>query len=251
MQQRESESEEEKDDRGWYSSDEETDKPITDVLKSIDKPESKPVVDFASVLSAIRQKTAAAALSKEANEKKQPVDTSTDSSPPRGRGDVDLRYTNQSSSGPFGDMDFRLPSARPEFKDIDLRVGGSPTEVGRKSPSAPVFKSMPTGPATTIDASINSHPPITWKVKLAIGVGKPDYNYIRHTLSQQQIALDPRFGPRTAGGISILPDPSSPPQPTSNTLSPAHIPAGDLDPRRRTQGGQQAQQAHTDPRLGR
>jgi hypothetical protein len=24
-----------------------------------------------------------------------------------------------------------------------------------------------------------------------------------------------------------------------------------LDPRRRTQGGQQAQQAHTDPRLGR
>jgi len=263
LQQRESESEDEKpDDIGWYSSDEETEKPSVST-KPVENPDVKPVVDFASVLSAIRQKTAAAKSKEISDSMNNDGDTKPELSPPRGRGDVDLRYTTQQGSvgggagqGPFGDTDFRLPALRPEFKDIDLRLGsgGSPgvaAEAGRASPVAPVFKSMPTGPATMIDASLNSHPPMVWKVQLAYGVRKPDYTYIRHTLTAAQMALDPRFGIRTAGGISILPDPSSPPPATSSTASPATIPVGDLDPRVRRGQAPQSQQPHGDPRFGR
>jgi len=229
--------------------------------------EQKPVVDFASVLSAIRKTTAASNESSEPDTKRIKITTA---SPPMsaftGRGDVDFRIggggVNQrvndqpsTSQGPFRDTDFRVPPVlRQEFKDVDLRMSEAPP--GKKSPPLPVFKSLPTGPATMIDAAVNSHPPMPWRVRVVAGVKPPDYNYIKHTLTPAQLALDPRFGPRTAGGISILSDPASPPQNLHSVgaNTPANIPGGDalMDPRMSRRMAQSTIPGlmASDPRLG-
>lgn len=158
-------------------------------------------------------------------------------------------------AGPFGDTDFRLPTQRPEFKDIDLRLSNSTTPSSSRpstesSPPPVLFKNLPSGPAKEIDASLNSHPPMEWKVHLVAGVEKIDYSYIRHTMQPSQILMDPRLGPRPVGGSGGLLDllgPSSPPpqqqQVQQQALTPpATIPGGDVitDPRVNRRNQQQS-----------
>lgn len=93
----------------------------------------------------------------------------------RRRSDVDLRQ-NDFKLPVFGDTDLRPNSSG----DIDFRLGLP-------------FKAIPNyTPASEIDGSINSHPPIPYKV-VTIDIPRPDYTDIRNTTAKSQALLDPRL----------------------------------------------------------
>lgn len=93
----------------------------------------------------------------------------------RRRSDVDLRQT-----------DFKLPS----FGDTDLRQGSSGDIDFRLGLP---FKPLPNyTPASEIDGSINSHPPIPYKLEL-IDIPRPDYTDIRNSTAKSQALVDPRL----------------------------------------------------------
>ncbi|CAH2980843.1 unnamed protein product [Chilo suppressalis] len=93
----------------------------------------------------------------------------------RRRTDVDLRQT-----------DFTLPS----FGDTDLRQGTSGDIDFRLSLP---FKPIPNyTPASEINGSINSHPPITYKL-VPIDIPRPDYTDIRNSTAKSQALVDPRL----------------------------------------------------------
>lgn len=93
----------------------------------------------------------------------------------RRRTDVDLRKTDFSMPS-FGDTDLRQSASG----DIDLRLGLA-------------FKAIPNyTPASEIDGSINSHPPITFKV-VPIDIPRPDYTDIRNSTAKSQALVDPRL----------------------------------------------------------
>ncbi|XP_063229493.1 protein suppressor of sable isoform X2 [Bacillus rossius redtenbacheri] len=134
-------------------------------------------------------------------------------------GDVDLR---QSSSYDYGDTDLRLSS------DVDLRkVLGLP------------FKPVPMHmPATEIDASLTSHPPIPYKVT-TVTIPRPDYSKLKINPSDPQVFRDPRLR-------KLFKLPSSPPPAaaTSTTVlapTPAApvIATSRVDPRRARAATQQ------------
>lgn len=86
----------------------------------------------------------------------------------RRRSDVDLRHSDFKfgESNTSGDVDFRL--------------------------SLP-FKAIPNyTPASEIDGSLNSHPPIVYKV-VTIDIPRPDYTDIRNSTAKSQALLDPRL----------------------------------------------------------
>lgn len=93
----------------------------------------------------------------------------------RRRSDVDLRKTDFNIPT-FGDTDLRQGTSG----DIDFRLGLP-------------FKAIPNyTPASEINASINSHPPITYKV-VQIYIPRPDYTDIRNSTAKSQALLDPRL----------------------------------------------------------
>ncbi|XP_026499636.1 protein suppressor of sable isoform X1 [Vanessa tameamea] len=92
----------------------------------------------------------------------------------RRRTDVDLRQTNKPSG--FGDTDLRQGTSG----DIDLRLGLP-------------FKPLPNyTPASEINGSINSHPPIQYKMIL-IHIPRPDYTDIKNSIAKSQALTDPRL----------------------------------------------------------
>lgn len=92
----------------------------------------------------------------------------------RRRTDVDLRKSDFIPA--FGDTDLRQSTAG----DIDFRLGLP-------------FKPLPNyTPASEIDGSINSHPPIPYKL-IPIHIPRPDYTDIRNSTAKSQALLDPRL----------------------------------------------------------
>lgn len=93
----------------------------------------------------------------------------------RRRTDVDLRKTEFAMPA-FGDTDLRQSTSG----DIDFRLGIP-------------FKAIPNyTPASEIDGSINSHPPIPYKLVL-IHIPRPDYTDIRNSTAKSQALVDPRL----------------------------------------------------------
>lgn len=92
----------------------------------------------------------------------------------RRRTDVDLRKTDFNLPS-FGDTDLRQTSG-----DIDFRLGLP-------------FKPLPNyTPASEINGSINSHPPIPYKL-VTIDIPRPDYTDIRNSTAKSQALVDPRL----------------------------------------------------------
>nr|CAD7456438.1 unnamed protein product [Timema tahoe] len=115
-----------------------------------------------------------------------------------GAGDVDLRSllpkTEPLTMGEAGDMNFR--------RDVDLRqtqsfgygdtdLRGSDVDL-RKMLGLP-FKPAPLHtPATEIDASLTSHPPMPYKV-VFVTIPRPDYSALKINISDPQVYNDPRL----------------------------------------------------------
>lgn len=96
--------------------------------------------------------------------------------------DSDERVKNLDSIVPFGDVDLRTlgQSEQPEG-DFDLRKFGLP------------FKPVPIhSAATEIDASLNSHPPINYKVETIL-IPRPDFSSIKISPNDPQVKKDPRL----------------------------------------------------------
>lgn len=97
--------------------------------------------------------------------------------------DSDERIKNLDSIVPFGDVDLRNLSGQSEQSDgdFDMRKFGLP------------FKPVPVhSAATEIDASLNSHPPINYKVE-AILIPRPDFSSIKVNSTDPQVKRDPRL----------------------------------------------------------
>lgn len=107
--------------------------------------------------------------------------------------DSDLRFQSKFDSDerikpldpvvPFGDVDLRNLGGRSEHSDgdFDLRKFGLP------------FKPVPVhSAATEIDASLNSHPPISYKVETIL-IPRPDFSSIKVNPSDPQVKRDPRL----------------------------------------------------------
>ncbi|XP_068633375.1 protein suppressor of sable isoform X2 [Battus philenor] len=93
----------------------------------------------------------------------------------RRRTDVDLRQSEYKIPT-FGDTDLRQSTSG----DIDFRLGLP-------------FKPIPNyTPASEINGSINSHPPITYKL-VPIDIPRPDYTDIRNSTAKSQALVDPRL----------------------------------------------------------
>lgn len=129
----------------------------------------------------------------------------------RRRTDVDLRKSDFNLP-PFGDTDLRQTSG-----DIDFRLGLP-------------FKPLPNyTPASEINGSINSHPPITYKL-VPIEIPRPDYTDIRNSTAKSQALVDPRL--RKVFRLSVEESNSDSEKSTKNVASAA--PSGPrIDPRRK------------------
>ncbi|XP_013145257.1 PREDICTED: protein suppressor of sable isoform X3 [Papilio polytes] len=93
----------------------------------------------------------------------------------RRRTDVDLRQADYKVPT-FGDTDLRQSADG----DIDFRLGLP-------------FKAIPNyTPASEINGSINSHPPISYKL-VTIDIPRPDYTDIRNSTAKSQALQDPRL----------------------------------------------------------
>lgn len=125
----------------------------------------------------------------------------------RRRTDVDLRKSDFIPA--FGDTDLRQVSSG----DIDFRLGLP-------------FKPLPNyTPASEIDGSINSHPPIPYKL-MSIYIPRPDYTDIRNSTAKSQALLDPRL--RKVFRLSVEESLSDTEKPSKATSSVPRI-----DPRRK------------------
>ena len=100
--------------------------------------------------------------------------------------DSDERVMNLDSIVPFGDVDLRnLNQSQSEGQstdgDFDMRKFGLP------------FKPIPVhSAATEIDASLNSHPPINYKVETIL-IPRPDFSSIKVNPTDPQVKRDPRL----------------------------------------------------------
>ncbi|KAF5288696.1 hypothetical protein FQR65_LT11961 [Abscondita terminalis] len=137
--------------------------------------------------------------------------------------DVDLRAVEDLDLRPkFGDTDLRTPLVAPTSgrPDIDLRQLGLP------------FKAMQNyTPASEIDASLNSHVPITWRVHL-VDIPRPDYTGLKLSQHEAQNTGDPRL--RKIFRLNSTEEKDSPasPKETPKPTAPT-TPTVRIDPRRR------------------
>ncbi|XP_030040834.1 protein suppressor of sable isoform X2 [Manduca sexta] len=124
----------------------------------------------------------------------------------RRRTDVDLRKPDFNIPN-FGDTDLRQGTSG----DIDFRLG---------------FKPIPNyTPASEINASINNHPPIQYKL-VQIYIPRPDYTDIRNSTAKSQALVDPRL--RKVFRLSVEESNSDSEKSTKSTLSGPRV-----DPRRK------------------
>ncbi|GLH07965.1 Uncharacterized protein GBIM_13330 [Gryllus bimaculatus] len=109
----------------------------------------------------------------------------------RSRSDTDLRTGQPPTSLVFGDTDLRVRSHglmnvgqvdnSRNSSDVDLRMLELP------------FKPVPMHtPATEIEASLTSHPPIPYKV-VVVTIPRPDYTSLKLNTSDPQVQSDPRL----------------------------------------------------------
>lgn len=151
--------------------------------------------------------------------------------------DTDLR-TKTDQDLRRKDMDFRQ-QFQTGFGDTDLRVVGAGfTDASTKSDvdlrqmlSLP-FKPAPSHvPCTEIDASISSHPPMTYKVYV-VDIPRPDYTGLKLTKNDAQVKYDPRLRKIfRIGKIELADSPMSPPPIKMDT--PKSPPQIRSDPRRK------------------
>ncbi|XP_060803211.1 protein suppressor of sable isoform X2 [Amyelois transitella] len=127
----------------------------------------------------------------------------------RRRTDVDLRQSDYKLPT-FGDTDLRQSTSG----DIDFRIS---------LPFKPINNYTP---ATEINGSINSHPPIPYKL-ISIDIPRPDYTDIRDSTAKSQALVDPRL--RKVFRLSVE-DSSSDNEKASKPATPA---APRVDPRRK------------------
>ncbi|CAG5046069.1 unnamed protein product [Parnassius apollo] len=126
----------------------------------------------------------------------------------RRRTDVDLRQSEYKLPA-FGDTDLRQSTSG----DIDFRLGLP-------------FKPIPNyTPASEINGSINSHPPITYKL-IPIDIPRPDYTDIRNSTAKSQALVDPRL--RKVFRLSVDESHSDGEKPTKVTSTAPRV-----DPRRK------------------
>lgn len=127
----------------------------------------------------------------------------------RRRTDVDLRQPDYKVPS-FGDTDLRQNTSG----DIDLRLGLP-------------FKPIPNyTPASEINGSINSHPPISYKL-VPIHIPRPDYTDIRNSTAKSQALTDPRL--RKVFRLSVDESNSDSEKPSTKVVSTAPR----VDPRRK------------------
>ncbi|KRT83414.1 hypothetical protein AMK59_4149, partial [Oryctes borbonicus] len=129
--------------------------------------------------------------------------------------DVDLRAIDKDLDlrSNFGDLDLRGSSSSSGRPDVDLRQLSLP------------FKAMQNyTPATEIDASYNSHPPVTWMVHI-IDIPKPDYTGLKLSKQEAQTTGDPRLRKIFRLDLEEKDSPASPKQ------SPKSTPTVRVDPR--------------------
>lgn len=161
-----------------------------------------------------------------------PMDTHMDTDL-RTKTDQDLRRQ---------DMDFRQ-RFQTGFGDTDLRVVGAGfTDASTKSDvdlrqilSLP-FKPAPSHmPCTEIDASIASHPPMTYKVYI-VDIPRPDYTGLKLTKNDAQVKYDPRLRKifRIGKAELVADSPMSPPPAIIKQETPKSPPQIRSDPRRKT-----------------
>lgn len=151
--------------------------------------------------------------------------------------DTDLR-TKTDQDLRRKDMDFRQ-QFQTGFGDTDLRVVGAGfTDTSTKSDvdlrqmlSLP-FKPAPSHvPCTEIDASISSHPLMTYKVYI-VDIPRPDYTGLKLTKNDAQVKYDPRLRKIfRIGKIELADSPMSPPPIKMDT--PKSPPQVRSDPRRK------------------
>ncbi|XP_076240781.1 suppressor of sable isoform X2 [Calliopsis andreniformis] len=151
--------------------------------------------------------------------------------------DTDLRTTTDQDLR-RKDMDFRQ-RFQTGFGDTDLRVVGAGfTDASTKSDvdlrqmlSLP-FKPAPSHvPCTEIDASISSHPPMTYKVYV-VDIPRPDYTGLKLTKNDAQVKYDPRLRKIfRIGKVELADSPMSPPPVKPDT--PKSPPQVRSDPRRK------------------
>lgn len=129
----------------------------------------------------------------------------------RRRTDVDLRQADFNPPS-FGDTDLRQSTSG----DIDFRL-------------ALPFKAMANyTPASEINGSINSHPPIPYKL-VTVHIPRPDYTDIRNSTAKSQALTDPRL--RKVFRLSVEESNSDSEKPT--TTKPAVNAGPRIDPRRK------------------
>ncbi|CAH1111810.1 unnamed protein product [Psylliodes chrysocephalus] len=76
--------------------------------------------------------------------------------------------------------------------DIDLRVTGFKPDVDLRNLQLPFKGIQNYTPASEIDASVNSHPPITWKLNV-VEIPRPDYNGLKLSINDAEKTGDPRL----------------------------------------------------------
>ncbi|GJQ80659.1 putative metal ion binding protein [Trypoxylus dichotomus] len=129
--------------------------------------------------------------------------------------DVDLRSIDKDLDlrPNFGDLSIRGSTSASGRPDVDLRQLSLP------------FKAMQNyTPATEIDASYNSHPPINWVVHI-IDIPKPDYTGLKLSKQEAQTTGDPRLRKIFRLDLEEKDSPASPKQ------SPKSTPTVRVDPR--------------------
>ena len=104
--------------------------------------------------------------------------------------DVDLRHFHTSQRHIIAgfetgvDMDLRQRFSSSAYGDTDLR-----TDVDLRGMLGLPFKPVPLHtPANEIEASLNSHPPITYKL-MPISIPRPDYSTLKLNMSETQVRL--------------------------------------------------------------
>ncbi|XP_023245240.1 uncharacterized protein LOC106643214 isoform X3 [Copidosoma floridanum] len=138
------------------------------------------------------------------------------------------------------DMDLRCFPPGPSFGDTDLRLVGGHYPESAKSGDVDLrqmlglpFKPVPSHmPCTEIEAGLNSHPSIPYKVYV-VDVPRPDYTGLKLTKNDPQVKYDPRL--RKIFRLSkddIVDSPMSPP-PIKMLDTPKSPPLVRTDPRRK------------------
>lgn len=154
--------------------------------------------------------------------------------------DTDLR-TKTDQDLRRQDMDFRQ-RFQTGFGDTDLRVVGAgftdactKSDVDLRQILSLPFKPAPAHmPCTEIDASIASHPPLTYKVYV-VDIPRPDYTGLKLTKNDPQVKYDPRLRKifRVGKTEFVTDSPMSPP-PQVKLETPKSPPQIRADPRRKT-----------------